>query len=199
MNSDNYRSFDDVISNFLYNEKELKDISIHYEQIFGMDAYYYECYRLFHDIDQCVAYNILTDMVEYICESVQLDIKFGENNTLIPTHFWCKGYPRIGYMGPPYENEYVIARSEYECKRVLRAIYWMLFTGRYQLSSEDRWYLKRKYWTQKVFEFENKMQIVPDYIYRFYNTILLFDKYSSKIFTRPLLLNKKLLYPRIHF
>ena len=92
----------------------------------------------------------------------------------MPTHIYIDEF-----TSKPYVRQYTITQSESECKRILRAIYWMLFSKRYQLTQEDRWYLRRKIWTQRVYEFENKKKIVPNYIYRFYNTILLFDKHAS--------------------
>jgi hypothetical protein len=181
-----YKSFDDIINDLLYDDHkiEFESVCIHYEKIFSMNCYYYKRHRYFIDINQDVDYNLLTDLVEYICETTELDVKIIDDK-ILPTHFYTNGHLPIGYLGRPYEREYILAQSESECKRILRLLYWLLFTKRYELSVEDRWYLKRKIWTQRVYEFENKKKIIPDYIYRFYNTILLFDKYSSKIYHLP--------------
>jgi hypothetical protein len=176
-----YNSFDKVITALLFFDKiEFESVCIEHEKIFGTDCYYYKRYRHFIDINQDANYNLLTDLVEYICQSTDLDVKIVDNK-VIPTHFCTNGYPPVGYLGRPYEREYILAQPESECKRILRAIYWLLFTKRYQLTKEDRWYIKRKIWTQRVYEFENKKKIIPEYIYRFYNTILMFDKYACKV------------------
>lgn len=177
-----YNCFSDAINDLLYEDgekHEFKSVCIHHENIFSMDCYYYEKFRDHNDSTQDIKYNLLTDLVEYICESTYIEIRYIDDK-MYPSHYISDGSPPIGYMGRPYEREYILAQSESECKRVLRAIYWLLFTKRYKLTQEDRWYIKRKIWTQRVYEFENKKKIIPDYIYRFYNTILIFDKYASK-------------------
>ena len=178
MNS--YKSFDQIISQILYLKKhEIEPICKQYEKNFGTDCYYYENFRDHDDSGQRINYNLFTDMVEYICETSYIEIRFIDDK-MYPSHYISTGYPPMGYMGRPYERKFTLARSKYECKRILRGIYWLLFSKRYKLTKEDRWYIRRKIWTQRVYEFEHKKKIIPDYIYEFYNMILIFDKHARR-------------------
>lgn len=166
--------FYQLVKCLLYNSVEFEEVFIEYEKKFGKDCYYYQRHRFFDDINQDVGYNIVTDMVEYICRTTEIDFDYNKDQ-IIPTHFYTTGYIPCGYLGPPFECEYIIAQSHKECKRVLRGLYWMLFTKRYKLTKEDRWYIKRKIWTQRLYEFNNNKKIIPNHIYWFYNMILFFD------------------------
>lgn len=171
-----YKYFDQVIGEILYKKKsEFSNICIKYEE---PACYFYQRYRPFDDSTQSIDYNLITDLVEYVCETTLIQVKIIDDK-MIPTHYYTTGLLPIGYLEPPYGKKYILAQPESECKRILRGIFWLLFTKRYKLTDEDRRYIRRKYWTQRVYEFENKKKIIPDYIYRFYNTILFFDKKSG--------------------
>jgi hypothetical protein len=173
---DTYNSFEQVLGEILHNKEiEFKSLCLNYESIFGLDCYNYQRHRPFDDSLQEIDYNLLTDLVEYICKTTLIKIKFIDDK-MIPTHYFTTGYLPIGYLEPPYGTKYILCQSKIECKRILRGIYWLLFSNRYKLTIEDRKYLRRKISTQRIYEFENNKKVIPDYIYQFYTMILYFDR-----------------------
>ena len=111
-------------------------------------------------------------MVEYICPSNNQYIS-NDKDVLCFITDDNDPYPNLTLW---FKEEYKNWESERECKRILRCIYWLIFTKRYKITKEDIKYIKRKIWWQKLYEYHIKRKIIPEYIYNFYNMILFFIK-----------------------
>jgi hypothetical protein len=114
--------------------------------------------------------NILTIMIEYICPSNSQYIS--NDNDILCFVTDNDPHPQLTLW---YKEDYKNYESEAECKRILRGIYWLLFTKRYIITKEDIKYINRKICWQRLYEFHIKRKIIPEYIYKFYNMILFFN------------------------
>jgi hypothetical protein len=97
--------------------------------------------------------NIISDMLDYVCESN--DQYFKEDALL-----WFIN------EDPEY------CQYETECKRIGRAIYYLIFNDLYEITKEDIKYIEQKIWFQKIYECVTGNKVVPIYVYNLYFFVL---------------------------
>lgn len=169
-----------IIYDLLFDSScEIKDKFIEFEKKFENNGYYYfNKFKLYFDTSLVeMDYNIISYMVEYICLTTNIWGILKDNMIILPTFLNSSEHCPSWYYD---KDDFEVYKSQKECYRILRGIYWLIFTRRYRLTIQDKKYLIKKIWSQRFFEYETKQKIISEYIYKFYNMILFFDKHAPR-------------------
>ena len=62
--------------------------------------------------------------------------------------------------------------TEKHCNGILGGIYWLSTQGHCIVTTNDLKYIGLKIVYQKLYEFDSRHFVTPDYVYRFLNTVL---------------------------
>jgi hypothetical protein len=96
--------------------------------------------------------NIISNMLDYVCESYDQSLKLDLQLWFITEEDYCS--------------------DERNCKRIGRAIYYLIFNDLYEITKEDIKYIEQKIWFQKIYECATGNKVVPMYVYNLYFFVL---------------------------
>jgi hypothetical protein len=155
----NYEIARSVINRNFLNDLNMEFID--FVKKYPMDKKHYG-YKLRKNHSGSYYQNIISDMLERVCEtndqSLELDLQLWFIN-----------------KDPDYCSD------ERNCKRIGRAIYYLIFNDLYEIMKEDIKYIEQKIWFQKIYECKTGNKVVPMYVYDLYFFVLnIIDKKKNK-------------------